>query len=306
MTSGTGAAAEPTTPSQGGKVFVGNLAFKTRNSGLKEAFEKIGPVQQVRVVTQGRRSLGYGFVVFTNPEDAQKAVEQFHRSSLDGREINVEVSTSPNTTPAPAANNSNDGAAARPKTVKRKRTFKKKSPDATGGSPRAASAPTGDKPAATPEGGDNAKPKKPRKKRTPVKPREPREPKEPREPREPREPSTQPKRQPRAPRAPRENTDTSSTVVYVSNLPFSLTDEALKADFADLGAVSANIIRRKRNNQSKGFGFVEFGTEAQQTAAIDAKHKSKIQDREISVRKAYVRPPIESAAPAAAPTKTEA
>jgi RNA recognition motif-containing protein len=76
-----------------------------------------------------------------------------------------------------------------------------------------------------------------------------------------------------------------------------LTDEALKAEFADLGAVSANIIRRKRNDQSKGFGFVEFATEAQQTVAIDAKHKSKIQDREISVRKAYVRP--EPTAPAA-------
>jgi len=312
---GTGAAAEPTTPSQGGKVFVGNLAFKTRSPGLKEAFEKIGPVQHVRVVTQGRRSLGYGFVLFQNPEDAQKAVTEFHRSSLDGREINVEVSTSPNTTPASPAASSNGapaaqgGAASSPKkTFKRKRTFKKK--PAEGGD----ATPTGD---AKPAQDSNAeKPKQNRKRK--IKPREPKEPREPRQPRENSEPAQprEPKqpREPRAPRAPRaprepkqprENSETSSTVVYVSNLPFSLTDDALKAEFADLGAVSANIIRRKRNDQSKGFGFVEFGTEAQQTAAIEAKHKSKVQDREISVRKAYIRPEPTATSDAAPAPKSE-
>lgn len=39
----------------------------------------------------GTRSLGYGFVEMKSAELAQKAIEQLHRSEVDGRIVSVEV-----------------------------------------------------------------------------------------------------------------------------------------------------------------------------------------------------------------------
>lgn len=73
------------------KVFVGNLAFRTRESDLTKEFEAAGKVASANIITRGNRSLGYGFVEMESEEEAKKAVELLHRKNLDGREINVEV-----------------------------------------------------------------------------------------------------------------------------------------------------------------------------------------------------------------------
>ena len=78
----------------------------------------------------------------------------------------------------------------------------------------------------------------------------------------------------------------SETVVYVSNLPFDFTDEDLSKVFAAHNPKSARIARR-RNERSKGFGFVEFHSKKDQTAAL-ALDNHKIQDREISVKVSLV------------------
>ena len=50
--------------------------------------------------------------------------------------------------------------------------------------------------------------------------------------------------------------------LYVGNLSFKVTDDDLKANFAEAGEVaSASIIKDKFTGQSKGFGFVEMKTE---------------------------------------------
>jgi RNA recognition motif-containing protein len=78
----------------------------------------------------------------------------------------------------------------------------------------------------------------------------------------------------------------SETIVYVSNLPFDFTDEDLSKVFAAHNPKSARIARR-RNERSKGFGFVEFQSKKDQTAAL-ALDNHKIQDREISVKVSLV------------------
>ena len=51
--------------------------------------------------------------------------------------------------------------------------------------------------------------------------------------------------------------------LYVGNLSYSVTEERLQQHFAQHGSVvSARIITDKFSGRSKGFGFVEMGSES--------------------------------------------
>jgi RNA recognition motif-containing protein len=80
--------------SSGTKVFVGNLAYSTTEQDLQRAFSKCGKILDAKVVRRGNRSKGYGFVEFEDEEDAQKSVDAFDKVELNGRSINVQLSTS--------------------------------------------------------------------------------------------------------------------------------------------------------------------------------------------------------------------
>jgi len=263
------------------KIFVGNLAFKTRDEGLKEAFEQVGPVESVRVVTQGRRSMGYGFVQFKNSEDAIKAVEQWHRKKLDEREINVERSTSANPNPS-------SGSKPRRRFPKRTSNYRPRTNSKT--EPRKETSPSSSptpKEAAEPKEKTDGKPAGgPRRRNFANKPRTTQ-----------RRPSAQ--KTSRPPRiTAKEHGVESETGIFVSNLAFSLNDDDLKNVFAEFNPVSANVIVRLKTKHSKGFGFVEFKDSESRQKAIDAKHKAEVEGREISVKKAYLRPPTpENTAP---------
>lgn len=80
--------------------------------------------------------------------------------------------------------------------------------------------------------------------------------------------------------------------LYVGGLPFAYTEEDLKKLVAEYGTVeSAVIIMDKFSNRSKGFGFVEFATDEEAKAAIDALNGSELDGRSITVDNA--RPPRE-------------
>lgn len=50
--------------------------------------------------------------------------------------------------------------------------------------------------------------------------------------------------------------------IYVANIPFSATEQEVRDLFSDYGeVVSVKIINDKFTGQSKGFGFVEMGSE---------------------------------------------
>jgi len=73
------------------KVFVGNLAFQATDQDLTEAFTQCGKVKSGVIITRGRRSLGYGFVDFYEPQDASRAVDTMNQTEFRNRVIKVEL-----------------------------------------------------------------------------------------------------------------------------------------------------------------------------------------------------------------------
>jgi cold-inducible RNA-binding protein len=75
------------------RLFVGNLAYQTGENDLSDYFAQAGAVTSVNLMldkTTGK-SRGFAFVEFATPEEAQKAIEQFHNQDFQGRSITVNV-----------------------------------------------------------------------------------------------------------------------------------------------------------------------------------------------------------------------
>jgi RNA recognition motif-containing protein len=78
--------------------------------------------------------------------------------------------------------------------------------------------------------------------------------------------------------------------IYVGNLPYSLSEDDLKAAFSQFGEVSsANIIMDRMSGQSKGFGFVEMPENSEADEAIKALNESALNGRNIKVNEARPR-----------------
>lgn len=75
------------------KVFVGSLSWNTKEDGLRDFFSQVGEIEDVKVITDRvtGRARGFGFVTFTNAEDAQKAIESLDGAELDGRNLKVNL-----------------------------------------------------------------------------------------------------------------------------------------------------------------------------------------------------------------------
>ncbi len=80
--------------------------------------------------------------------------------------------------------------------------------------------------------------------------------------------------------------------LYVGNLTYGVKDSDLDALFAQFGTVqSAQIIVDRDTNRSKGFGFVEMGSDAEAQAAIDALNGRDYDGRNLTVNEAKPREP---------------
>ena len=78
--------------------------------------------------------------------------------------------------------------------------------------------------------------------------------------------------------------------LYVGNLPFSTTDEALHEIFSQAGNVqSAKIITDRDTGRSKGFGFVEFEKDDEGKAAEAGMNGKEIGGRTVTVNEARPR-----------------
>lgn len=78
-----------------------------------------------------------------------------------------------------------------------------------------------------------------------------------------------------------------STKLYVGNLPFSVSDEDLRALFSSYGEISeAVLIKDKFSGRSKGFGFVTFSNEEDAQKAISEMNGKEVQGRELKVNEA--------------------
>ena len=75
--------------------------------------------------------------------------------------------------------------------------------------------------------------------------------------------------------------------LYVGNLAFGVSDSDLQQMFGAHGAVqSAQVIMDRDTGRSKGFGFVEMGTDAEAQAAITALNGTEVECRTLTVNEA--------------------
>ncbi|MBD2294711.1 RNA-binding protein [Anabaena sphaerica FACHB-251] len=75
--------------------------------------------------------------------------------------------------------------------------------------------------------------------------------------------------------------------VYVGNLSYEVTQDALTSVFAEYGSVKrVQIPTDRETGRVRGFAFVEMGTEAEETAAIEALDGAEWMGRDLKVNKA--------------------
>jgi len=274
------------------KVFVGNLAYSTTDEGLKAFFAPVqSDILSVQVSVRGTRSKGYGFIALASKEAAEKAISLLHTKELDGREVMVELAKpsdqkdqekrerKPKRRPgrrggkavpgevteseangeaakSEAPTDTATGDAAKPKR-KKKQTSRKSKPKVEGDAANIA--------ATDGEGtSEGKKAARPRKTTTPRAPRPSRPAGE--------DPAGEP----------------SKTMLFVANLGFNIDEAGLAALFSEAGIVvnSTRIIRRRwgQPRRSRGYGFVDVGSESEQKKAIDALSGKEVGGRAISVR----------------------
>jgi RNA recognition motif-containing protein len=78
--------------------------------------------------------------------------------------------------------------------------------------------------------------------------------------------------------------------LYVGNLTYRVNESDLEALFSQFGTVqSAQIIVDRDTNRSKGFGFVEMGSDAEAQAAIQALNGRDHDGRNLTVNEAKPR-----------------
>lgn len=75
--------------------------------------------------------------------------------------------------------------------------------------------------------------------------------------------------------------------LYVGNLPYSVRDGDLEQAFGQFGAVtSAKVMMERETGRSKGFGFVEMGSDAEAQAAIQGMNGQPLGGRSVVVNEA--------------------
>ena len=83
--------------------------------------------------------------------------------------------------------------------------------------------------------------------------------------------------------------------LYVGNLPYTVRDEDLQQSFSEFGSVnSAKVMMERDTGRSKGFGFVEMGSDAEAQAAIEGMNGQSLGGRSLVVNEARpmeARPP---------------
>jgi cold-inducible RNA-binding protein len=82
--------------------------------------------------------------------------------------------------------------------------------------------------------------------------------------------------------------------LYVGNLSYSMTDTTLEQSFSACGTVeSAKVIMDRDSGRSKGFGFVEMGSDAEALKAIESLNGQVVDGRPLTVSEAKPQAPRE-------------
>ncbi|KAI3726664.1 hypothetical protein L1987_66463 [Smallanthus sonchifolius] len=252
-------------------LYVGDLEFGVTDSQLYDLFNQIGPVVSVRVCRDlsTRRSLGYGYVNYSNANDAASAISVLNFTPVNGRSIRIMYShRDPSVRKSGSANLFIKNL---DKTIDNKAlhdTFTsfgnilscKIATDSTGQSKG-----YGFVQFDTEEAAQNAIGKLNgmlmNDKQVYV-----------------------------GPFLRKQERDSSSSSkfnnVYVKNLSESTTDEDLKKTFGEYGAITSVVVMKDGEGKSKGFGFVNFENADAAANAVESLNGKKIDDKELYVGKA--------------------
>ena len=75
--------------------------------------------------------------------------------------------------------------------------------------------------------------------------------------------------------------------LYVGGLPYETTEDSLNQHFSQAGTVeSVNIITDKFSGRSKGFGFVEMGSDDEAAKAVEMFNDKEFEGRTLKVNEA--------------------
>lgn len=78
--------------------------------------------------------------------------------------------------------------------------------------------------------------------------------------------------------------------LYVGNLAYSVRDDSLHQAFSQFGTVtSAKVMMDRDTGRSKGFGFVEMGSDSEAQAAINGMNGQALEGRAVVVNEARPR-----------------
>ena len=79
--------------------------------------------------------------------------------------------------------------------------------------------------------------------------------------------------------------------LYVGNLAFSTTEEAIRSTFAEFGEVTeAKLMIERETGRSRGFAFVQMATAEGAKAAIEQMNGALLDGRPLRVNEAEQRP----------------
>jgi RNA recognition motif-containing protein len=79
--------------------------------------------------------------------------------------------------------------------------------------------------------------------------------------------------------------------LYVGNLSYKTSEDGLRNLFSGFGSVSsAKIIFDRETGNSKGFGFIEMGSEEEANAAVAGTNGRELDGRQIRVNEAMDKP----------------
>ncbi|KDN40889.1 RNA-binding domain-containing protein [Tilletiaria anomala UBC 951] len=278
------------------KVFAGNLSFSTSEEDLLMIFREAGTITSAQVIKRGSRHLGYGFVTFSTPAEATKAIQLLNDKEIEGRKIAVQAvkpevqgggrkGDGDQGTKGKGKNRNRKGAASRRPRIddgeeeggatngadgsqskpRKGRGKKGGSGEDSLGTPASGAAPnangsSGSSAAATNDLGTPAsgvpKTTKPRASRPQ---------------------RSGPKGAPEGP--------PSQTLLFVANLPFEiLKEEQLCEIFQGCKIKTATVARQPYGRRSKGYAFVDFESHEEQQKALKEFQGKEVHGREISLK----------------------
>lgn len=186
---------------------------------------------EATIVKHGRRSMGYGFVLFDSVDDVDKAKSQLDKAELEGRQINVEAAKTNQSIWSPSARRRN----------RRRRSSARTTTNST------------EKSTHKDEDEDEDEDQQQQQQQQP-KPRRRRRHR--RQSSRPHDDDTTRRKEP------------SKTMVFVANIPYATSDEDLQELFKDYKVASAQVARA-RSGRSKGYAFVDLVSQDEQQRALE-------------------------------------